>query len=202
MRELKKPETKKILTILAVILLAVGVIAVWQYALGDHSDTSRDDDSSLTTPESETQPQQDLPPAATDETRQGEDEKTETDEAPDPQLFSSIVITQMDIEVFYSKGIPGFSYKILRTPAGTQYVEFSSEDLIGTKCTGDEGVFASVIKNPSSAEESTVTATVKIDLDSYGLSLESDACTGDASLLTSYQSAFKNGFGSLRLAED
>lgn len=203
MRELKRPEIKRIVTILAVLLLVVGVVAVWQYALGDHSKGASDKDTGVISSEpTDTQPHQDLPPAASDESKEDADKENDKSKAPDPEVFSSIVISQMDIEVFYSKGIPGFNYKILRTPAGTQYVEFSSDSLIGTKCTGDEGVFASVIKNPSPAEESTVTSTTKIGLDSYGLSLESDACTGDSGLLASYQAAFKNGFGSLRLAED
>lgn len=200
MREWSKPKLKKIIAISAVLLLLIGVVTVWQYALGDHSPSSPEDTELVSSDSTTSEPEEELPP---DSESEADNDKSEVEPSdPDPSSFSSLTISQMDLEVFYSKGVPGFSYQILRTPAGTQYVEFSSEDIAGTKCTDDEGVFASIIKNPSAAEESTVTATTKIDLDSYGLSLASGTCTADPDLLSDYQAAFKNGFGSLRLAED
>lgn len=116
----------------------------------------------------------------------------------DPSTLSSVDIDGLGIKVFYTKGTPGFEYAIKKTTDGTQYVEFTSTDLIGTKCTNDEGVFAMITKNPSASEDQgTVSQTTKVGNDSYGLSLASASCTSNDELLNQYQTGFKNGFSSL-----
>jgi hypothetical protein len=116
----------------------------------------------------------------------------------DPQTLTSIDVQPLGVTVFYSKGTPGFQYSVLKTADKTQYVEFTSADLVGTKCTDDQGVFASIIKNPSSTESQTTSQTVKIGNDTYGLSLASASCTSNADLLAQYQTGFKNGFANLK----
>jgi hypothetical protein len=116
----------------------------------------------------------------------------------DPQTLNSIDVGPLGITVFYSKGTPGFEFTVLKTADQTQYVEFTSSDLIGTKCTNDQGAFASIIKNPSTSETQTTSQTVKVGSDTYGLSLASAGCTANDMLLNQYQDGFKNGFSSLK----
>jgi len=125
--------------------------------------------------------------------------KTEAAVTPavDPATLNSIAVEPLAINVFYTKGVPGFDFTVKRTTDGTQYVEFSNSDLIGTKCTGDIGPFASIIKNPTATALPTVTETVKVGSDTYGLSLAAKDCTANATLLDQYQTAFTNGFKSL-----
>ncbi|NCS83196.1 hypothetical protein GW746_02145 [Candidatus Saccharibacteria bacterium] len=77
-----------------------------------------------------------------------------------------------------------------------------SEDLVGTKCTDDKGVFATIIEDPSGSESQTLVATTEVGNKTYGLSLASETCTPDEELLSTYQTAFKDGFSSLRPLED
>ena len=121
-----------------------------------------------------------------------------TGPAADPQSLKSIDIQPLAITVFYSKGTPGFEYSVLKTADKTQYVQFTSPNLVGTKCTNDQGAFASIIKNPSSNETQTVNQIVKVGSDTYGLSIASAGCTGNSDLLTLYQTGFKNGFSNLK----
>jgi hypothetical protein len=117
----------------------------------------------------------------------------------DPDTLASVDVEPLGVTVFYAKGTPGFEFAIKKTASQTQYVEFTSSDLVGTKCTDDNGLFASIIKNPSSNEDqSTITQTVKVGNDSYGLSLAGKGCTSDADLLAQYQAAFTSGFSSLK----
>jgi zona occludens toxin (predicted ATPase) len=119
--------------------------------------------------------------------------------AVDPTTLDTIDVQPLGITVSYTKGTPGFAFDIQKTADQTQYVEFTSTNLVGTKCTDDQGLFATIIKNPSSTEDqATLTATTKVGSDTYGLSLASDDCTGNAALLTTYQTGFKNGFSSLK----
>lgn len=126
-------------------------------------------------------------------------EKTASVPAVDPATLSSIAVEPLGVTVFYSKEMPGFEYEIKRTADGTQYVEFTAQELIGTKCTDDEGLFASIVQNPTSTEDqTTVSQTVSVGGKMYGLSLAGPGCTADASLLEQYQTGFKNGFSSLQ----
>ncbi len=116
----------------------------------------------------------------------------------DPQTLNSIDIQPLAITIFYSKGTPSFEFTVLKTGDKTQYVQFTSPNLVGTKCTNDQGVFASIIKNPSANETQTITQTVKVADDTYGLSVASASCTPNSDLLTQYQTGFKNGFSYLK----
>ena len=116
----------------------------------------------------------------------------------DPQSLTSVDIAPMGITVYYSKGTPGFEYTVLKTTDKTEYVQFTSADLAGTKCTNDEGAFASIIKNPSANETQTTSQTVKVGSDTYGLSLPSTGCATNLELFAQYQTGFKNGFSSMK----
>lgn len=120
------------------------------------------------------------------------------DSTVDPQKVATIDITQLGITVSYVKGVGGFQYQVLRTPNGTQYVEFSSTDLVGTKCTDDNGAFASILVNPGNTESSTLTKTVKVDGDTYGLSLADGTCTSNSDKLKAYQQSFSDAFSLLK----
>lgn len=119
--------------------------------------------------------------------------------ALDPNTVSTIDITPMTITVSYVKGVGAFEYQVLRTPSGTQYVEFRSAELIGTKCTDDAGAFASIIQNPSSAEtNSTVSQTVDLESTKYGLALSGTNCTSNLESLEQYQQSFGKAFSLLK----
>ena len=137
--------------------------------------------------------------ATSTETDSTDPSKTTTAPAVDPETLTSVDVEPLGITVFYTKGTPGFEFAIKKTANQTQYVEFTSSDLVGAKCTDDNGLFATIIKNPSSDEDkSTITQTVKVGSDTYGLSLAGKGCTSDADLLSEYQTGFTNGFTSLK----
>lgn len=118
--------------------------------------------------------------------------------AVDPASLSFVDIEPLALAVAYTKGTPGFEFVVKRTADQTQYIEFTSPELIGTKCTDDTGLIASIIKNPTSSEDqTTIKQTVKVGDDSYGLSLTSSSCTKNSELLEEYQKAFRAGFSSL-----
>jgi len=137
----------------------------------------------------------------TDASTDSKDESSQPDApaAPtvDPATLSSVDITPLAIKVFYTKGVAGFDFTVKRTADQTEYVEFSTAALVGTKCTNDQGSFASIIKNPTQTALQATTQTVKVGNDTYGLSLAGKDCTPDAALLEQYQTAFTNGFNSL-----
>lgn len=117
----------------------------------------------------------------------------------DESTLSSIDIEPLAITVFYTKGVPGFEYTVERTSDQTEYVQFTSPELVGTKCTDDKGAFASIVKNPTSAEDkTTIKETRTVGSSSYGLSLTAKNCTKDEALLEKYQTAFTNGFSRLK----
>lgn len=116
----------------------------------------------------------------------------------DPAAVGTIDVQPLALTVSYVKGIGGFEYSVQRSSGGTQYVEFTSPQLAGTKCTDDTGPFASIIKDPSTNEASTVTATQTVDGVKYGLSLSDDTCTGNKELLKQYQASFRDAFGLLK----
>jgi len=121
-----------------------------------------------------------------------------TEPAIDPEQVSTVTIEPMTITVSYMKGIGGFDYQVLRTPSGTKYVQFSSANLVGTKCTDDIGVFASIIESPTTDEAATLTKTTTTDGMTYGLSLADTTCTSDAGLLKQFQDAFSGAFSLLK----
>lgn len=115
-----------------------------------------------------------------------------------PEDVSTIDIEPMGITVSYLKGVGGFSFEVLRSASGTQYVEFRNEALIGTKCTDDQGVFAAIIAKPSASEQETIDETTEVEGVTYGLSLSANTCTGDSALLAEYQEAFSEPFPLLK----
>ena len=116
----------------------------------------------------------------------------------DPTTVLTVAIEPMTISVPYIRGVDGFDFQVLRTPSGTKYVQFSSEKLVGTKCTNDQGQFASIIENLSTDEAATVAKTITVDGTSYGLSLADATCTRDSDLLKQYQNAFSEPFSLMK----
>jgi hypothetical protein len=192
-----KGKTGLIVTIVALglTLVIVGTIVLLQ-------SLNKPVVSDQATPETTTPTETEAPAEDTPATTDG-DETNTPDSTVDPSTLTSIAIEPMRLEVFYTKGTPGFEFAIKRTADRTQYIEFSSPKLVGTKCTDDDGVFATIIKNPTSTEnESTISKKTTVGEDSYGLSLAEATCTGNPDLLKTYQSAFDDGFGSLKALED
>lgn len=114
-----------------------------------------------------------------------------------------LVIEPLDIVMYYDKNLLGFEYRILRTVEGTQYIEFSTERLVGNKCTDDKGVFASFIKNPSTEEDrSTLSQETQVNGDTYGLSLTGESCASDLALLETYQNGLADYFSLLKPWEE
>lgn len=178
-----------ILVLLATIVV-VGII-VFNQRDSDISDTSstnisnndveeNPDGSEIETPEVPNQPEQ---PAGSN---------------VDPSQFAMVDVEPLNIRVAYEKTIPGFLFFIKRTDVGTRYVEFTYDKLKGDKCTNDEGLFMTIIENPSTPEDmSTLAKTTVVDGTTYGLTLASDTCTNDKALLQRYQAAFSDGFSLL-----
>ena len=121
----------------------------------------------------------------------------------DPSTVARIDVEPLELSVAYVRGVPGFGFSVERTANGTRYVEFSSESLIGTKCTDDVGAFASIIVDPTDQDTPTVSQTKVVGGTTYGLSLPDDTCTADAALFVQYQAAFRDAFSLLeRLSAD
>lgn len=183
--------------ITTIIALALTLLIVGGIVLAANLNQPAADDSSIEESKAE-----DLPVEADPE------EQTPTVDEPeasvvDPSTLRSIDVEPMGLTVYYTKGTPGFEFSVKRTEGSTEYVEFSSPELVGTKCTDDEGSFASIIKNPSSPEDkSTINETTQVGEDTYGLSLAAENCTSDVDLLKEYQSAFSNGFSMLEEMEE
>ena len=143
------------------------------------------------------------PPATTQPRESDTESRVEVKDEPvstiDPATLSSVDIQPFGITVSYETGIPGFEYTIHRSANQTEYVDFSSAELIGTKCTNDTGIFASITKNPSSDEDKTLLISMtKVGNDSYGLSLPESTCTSNVQLFEQFQASFKDAFGALK----
>lgn len=187
-------KTGLIVTIIALglTLVVVGTIAILSNlnppaVTNDPSTANNSSENDTTTEETE----------STDE---NVDEPTQP--AVDPATLTSVDIEPLAITVFYTKGTPGFDFVVKRSADQTQYVEFSSPNLVGTKCTNDEGVFATIVKNPASSEAQTTFVQEKtVGSDTYGLSLAGKNCTSDETLLDTYQTAFVQGFSQLKAME-
>jgi len=189
-----KTQGNKRLTI-TLIVLGILVLAV-AGAMIAKSLTTSDDQAKTTTPVTTTDD------SDTDSSTEADiDKSTPTETAPattvDPSTLSSVAIEPLGVKVFYVKGIAGFDFAVKRTADSTEYVEFSSAELTGTKCTGDEGSFASIIKNPAAGTQQTIDQTIKVGNDTYGLSLAGEDCTANTALLRQYQASFTDGFKSL-----
>jgi len=187
-----KQQSKKGL-IVAIVVLAVVLLVVAAIVLTKKSNTTS------TTPTTDTSKNTTVKDTATEtDTTDTAPQTAPSDTSVDPETLTSVDVEPLGVTVFYSKGTPGFEYSVQRAADKTQYVEFTSPDLVGTKCTNDTGSFVSIIKNPSTNEAQTISQTVKVGSDTYGLSLASPGCTGDQALLSQYQAGFKNGFSSLK----
>lgn len=115
----------------------------------------------------------------------------------DPATVSTVDIEPLGITVSYVKGIAGFEFYVQRTAEGTRYVEFRAPELAGTKCTGDVGVFASIVESPTKQDGATISQEVQVNQKTYGLSLPDTTCTANAELLARYQASFRDAFSLL-----
>lgn len=186
------------LAVLLVLLVAIGTIAfIRVLGVGKDDPYLKTDTSSVDAPDDTTN--QETKP----DTEDGANSDTESDESSDepkldPSTVGTVDISPMEITVSYVKGVGGFEYQVLRTSNGTRYVEFRSSELAGTKCTNDEGKFASILADPNDTEGATISKTTTIDGTKYGLSLEGAACTSDEDKLESYQKSFSDAFSLLK----
>jgi cytoskeletal protein RodZ len=176
-------------SVLGLVVLIVGTVALLHF-LNRPNDPNPDTTTETAQPEKqETTPQ---PETVTEE-------PDTTQSTVDPATLASIDIEPLEITVSYSRGVGGFEYSVQRTSSGTRYVDFSSSELVGTKCTDDSGVFASIIQGVKSEEDNTtISQTTKVGETTYGLSLTGDNCAADLDLLKEYQAAFSNGFSQLK----
>lgn len=190
--------------IAGVVLIAIGVAAALGAFNAKEADPYRQNSSQQSENNSDTssdnqQQTGDNPSSTDDPNTPVSSGNTEPKSTVDPSTVSTIVIEPMSIEVAYVKGVGGFEFQVLRTPSGTQYVEFRNAELIGTKCTGDVGTFASIVESPSASEDtSTLSQKVTVDGTVYGLSLSGSNCTSDTTLLGKYQKSFSDAFSLLK----
>jgi len=198
LRDKRKRTVIIVAAIVAVILVSVGTMALMQGLQPKKQDPYKStdtSDSSNSTTDNQSDQQSPLPSQSDSTTK---DDNTTNKPALDPSTVGTIDITPMGITASYVKGISGFEYEVLRTPSGTQYVEFRSPSLVGTKCTDDAGAFASILANPQSDESATLAKTTTIDGTKYGLSLAASTCTGDTAKLKAYQDSFSDAFSLLK----
>lgn len=181
-------------SILALLIVVIGIVAIVNglnsgkqdpYKQVETTNTPATNNPSTTAPTTPTKPDT----SNTDK---------DSESTLDPATVSTVAIQPMELTVSYVKGTPGFEFFVMRTAAGTQYVEFSSPDLAGTKCTNDKGVFASIIEAPSDNESTTLSKTTTVEGTKYGLSLADATCTSDTELLKQFQSSFSDAFSLLK----
>lgn len=186
------------LAVLLVLLVAIGTVAFIRVLnAGKEDPYLQTDTSSVETPNDTASDQQTKP-----DTQEEPTQDTQTDEEDEPKLDPATVgtvdISPMEITISYVKGVGGFEYQVLRTSNGTRYVEFRSAELVGTKCTNDEGKFASILADPNETESATISKTTTVEDTKYGLSLEGAACTSNKDKLESYQKSFSDAFSLLK----
>lgn len=185
---------KKLIAVLAVVGLLVLVVALVAVA---KSKTSTNPPVSTETSNEKT-PEISQEGETTDTPMDTQPADALTEPSIDPATLATVSIEPASLSVSYLKGVGGFDFKVLRTSNGTKYVEFSSTKLAGTKCTNDEGQFASIIESPSVDESTTLAKTTIVDGTTYGLSLADTICTNDNDLLKQYQDAFSKPFNLLK----
>lgn len=186
------------LAVLVALLLVIGAVALIKVASQNKADPY-----AKQTTTSEDEPSNDSAPKDSDQGVEPENpdkanDATSSQPALDPSTVSTIDIAPMGITVSYVKGVGRFEYQVLRTTNGTRYVEFSSSDLVGTKCTNDIGTFASILASPEENDSTTLAKTTNVDGTTYGISLESSTCTANAEKLQAYQKSFSDAFGLLK----
>ncbi len=184
-----------VLIIGGVLLLIALSIVVLQAVRQPATNTSSPVTESRTKDEGgvpQSSPQQDATPK--DDTS-----KEVVQDAPiDPATLSTLDIPQAGISVSYVKGVGPFEYEVRRSIDGRTYVALMNSDLIGTKCSDDDGTFVSILESPNDSEKATVAKSVTVDGVEYGLSVASPTCTSAPDLLTRYQSAFIVPFSLLK----
>lgn len=194
----RKKGKRTLLTTVAVLvalLLIIGAIAWIKTASQNKSDPYASKETPTTTVDT---PDPQDSKQDTDTTSPDSGTNTDTGTAVDPTKVTTIDIAPMSLTVSYVKGVGTFEYQVLRTSNGTRYVEFSSPELVGTKCTNDIGTFASILANPEENDSTTLAKTTTVDGTKYGLSLESSTCTANAEKLQAYQKSFSDAFSLLK----
>jgi hypothetical protein len=200
----RKKDTRKLivaLSILGVLLIAILTVTIINAINSNDADVPSSQETNQTSSTSDTSKKPETNTKDTDTSEANSTETTSgTDTVPalDPATVATIDIAPMDLTVSYVKGAGGFEYQVLRTPNGSQYVEFRSPELVGTKCTDDNGTFVSILEDPSTGEGSTITKSVTVDGTQYGLSLAAVNCTSDAEKLQNYQQSFADAFSLLK----
>ena len=172
---------KKLFTVLAVIVALLLVVAVVTVVKSLTSNKSSD--SSQTA--SKDAPAVSDKSKTTDTPATTQPAETTTQPSIDPATVTTVDIEPASLTVSYLKGIGGFDFEVLKTMGGT-------------KCTNDQGQFASIIVSPSADESTTLAKTITVDGTTYGLSLADATCTNDADLLKQYQDAFSGPFSLLK----
>lgn len=184
--------------VLFVLLVLIGVVALLQGLNGDpQSAREQTLDTSQTTEEPVPQP---LPDETEDVTPTQADDAPEGAEATqlDPATVATVDIEPMELRVSYVRGVGGFEYLVQRTTSGTEYVEFKSPELVGSKCTDDQGAFATILESPNDNEASTISSKTTVEGTEYGLSLVASNCTNNVELLERYQASFSDAFSLLK----
>lgn len=188
---------------IAIVALIAGLVI--GYFIFQASQTEDDPFTESTTSQQSEQDTSSEPPVDESSLSGPESEAESPEPTPSPQLdpstVSTVDIEPLGITVSYVKGVSGFSFIVLRTQDGTEYVEFRNDDLAGTICTDDEGAFASIIVGPSEQDVATLAQTVTVDEVVYGLSLPSDDCTDSTELFEQYQQSFTDAFSLLTILD-
>lgn len=202
----KRPSRRAIL-ISAVAVLLIALVTVWviKIAQPEEAGVNPGADSSASQPASDSSEGSDGSDKSAAKPEDGDSnddagEKSADSDAQsiDPASVDSLDIEPLGVTVSYVKGVGGFEYEVLRTPSGTRYANFKNEGLVGTKCTDDKGVFASILVSPKEDEQATLAKKLSVDGVTYGLSLASAACTSNTDLLESYQQSFADAFGLIK----
>ena len=188
------------LAVLTILLVAIGTIVLIRVFNTNPDPLVQQETSSSSTDVSNDMPAEEMDTSVESVDLETPNEETTITSEPelDPATVNTIDIEPMELTVSYVKGSGGVEYEVLRTANGTRYVEFRSPTLIGTKCTNDEGAFASILANPDSNESTTLTKTTTVEETKYGLSLESSTCTSDEARLQAYQKSFSDAFSLLK----
>lgn len=199
-RSKKKRSLIIVVIILAVILVTISTIAILNAMKGKEKDpfTQKEQSTSST---SDTKDTTDTSQPSTDDTKTSPSTDTSKDadaDKLDPSTVATITVEPMNLVVSYVKGAGGFSYEVSRTADGRRLVSFSSEELVGTKCTDDAGVFVSILQSPNENEKATISKTAVVDGVTYGLSVASNTCTSDSTSLKTYQDSFSKAFSLLK----
>lgn len=180
-----------------VLLLLIGIFALARALNPGGDDPYKQEASSQTVPEPEANAS-DTTQSESDEPDVTQNDEAETESSVDPSTVSTLPIEPLGITVSYVSGVGGFEYVVQRTASGTQYVQFRSSELAGTKCTDDTGAFASILQSPSNNEQSTISETKTVEGKQYGLSLADATCTSNPELLRRYQASFRDAFSLLK----